>query len=87
MIVSFFCLTNFEKQKTKQNKTKEKKKKTNLSGMVSLWYESLVLILIRTISEQSVNNKMVSKIWSKFSNVQTGPQEHLQYKIDVENGF
>ena len=27
----FFCLTNFEKKK---------KKKTNLSGVVSLWYES-----------------------------------------------
>ena len=34
----------------------------NLSGTVSLWYESLVLILIRAILEQSINNKMVGKI-------------------------
>ena len=40
----------------------EKKNHTILSGMVSLWYESLVLILIRAILEQSINNKMVSKI-------------------------
>ena len=45
-----FCLTNFEKN-------------TNLSGMVSIWYEScMVLILIRAILEQSINNKMVSNI-------------------------
>ena len=38
-------------------------KNTNLSGMVSLWYDScMVLILIRAILEQSINNKMVSKI-------------------------
>ena len=72
------------KNKTKQKK-KEKKNEFIRYGFSLVWV--LVLILIRTISEQSVNNKMVSKIWSKFSNVQTGPQEHLQYKIDVENGF
>ena len=48
-LLTFFCLTNFGKN-------------TNLSGTVSLWYESLVLILIRAILEQSINNKMVSKI-------------------------
>ena len=36
------------------------KKNTNLSGMVFLWV--LVLILIWAILEQSINNKMVSKI-------------------------
>ena len=44
-----FCFTNFEKN-------------TNLSDMVSLWYESWCLILFRAILEQSINNKMVSKI-------------------------
>ena len=44
-----FCLTSFEKKK--------------LSGIVSLWCDSWwVLILIRAILEQSINNKMVSKI-------------------------
>ena len=38
-----------------------KKKNTNLSGMVFLWYETW-LILIRAILQQSINNKMVSKI-------------------------
>ena len=33
-------------------------KNTNLSGTVSLWYG----VLIRAILEQSINNKMVSKI-------------------------
>ena len=42
-----FCLTNFEK------------KNTNLSGISLVWV--LVLILIRAILEQSINNKMVSK--------------------------
>ena len=53
--IDFLCLTNFEKKK--------KKKKTNLSGMDSLlvWF-LMVLILIRAILEQSINNKMVSKI-------------------------
>ena len=45
--IDCFCLTNFEKN-------------TNLSG-VSLVLV-LVLILIRAILEQSMNNKMVSKI-------------------------
>ena len=45
--IDFLCLTNFEK------------KNTNLSGMVSLWCDSF---LIRAILEQSINNKMVSKI-------------------------
>ena len=66
--IDFFALPI--SKKTKQNKTKtkttkkKKKKKTNLSGMVSLLCNSsfLVLILIRAISEQSINNKMVSKI-------------------------
>ena len=49
--IDFFCLTNFEK----------KKKNENLSGMVSLIWV-LVLILIRVILEQSINNKMMSKI-------------------------
>ena len=48
-LLTFFCLTNFEK-------------KTNLSGTVSLWYDFLVLILIGAILEQSINIKMVSKI-------------------------
>ena len=47
--IDFFCLTNFEKI-------------TYLSDTVSLWYESWFLILIRAILEQSINNKMVSKI-------------------------
>ena len=37
------------------------KKNTNLSGIFSLVL-FLVLILIRAILEQSINNKMVSKI-------------------------
>ena len=38
-----------------------KKKKTNSSGMVSLWViPAMVLILIHAILEQSINNKMVS---------------------------
>ena len=45
--IDFFCLTNLEKN-------------TNLSGMVSLWCDSW--ILIRAILEQSINNKMVSTI-------------------------
>ena len=48
--IDFFCLTSFEKD-------------TNLSGMVSqslVWF--LVLILILANVEQSINNKMVSKI-------------------------
>ena len=34
-------------------------KNVNIPRMVSLWYDSLVLILIRPILEQSINNKMV----------------------------
>ena len=45
--IDIFCLTNFEKN-------------TNLSGTVSLWYV-LVLILIRAILEQSINNKIANK--------------------------
>ena len=49
--IDFFCLTNFEKNK-------------NLSDTVSLWSWCLVLvlILIRAILEQLINDKMVSKI-------------------------
>ena len=44
-----FCLTNFEK-----------KKEFIRYGFSFVW--DLVLILIRAILEQSINNKMVSKI-------------------------
>ena len=44
-----FYLTNVEKH-------------TNLSDAVSLWYESWCWFLFRAILEQSINNKMVSKI-------------------------
>ena len=55
--IDFFCLTNFEKKnKTKQNKTKQFIR----YGFSLVW--DLVLILIRAILEQSINNKMVSKI-------------------------
>ena len=47
--IDFFCLPNFEKN-------------TNLSDTVSLLVWVLVLILIRAILEQLINNKMVSKI-------------------------
>ena len=50
----FFCLTNFEK------------KNTNLSDTVSLWYEPWCWFLFRFILEQSINNKMVSKIWNVY---------------------
>ena len=52
-----FCFTNFEKNSLLLIFYKI----SNLSGMVSLWYRFLVLILIRAILEQSINNKMVSK--------------------------
>ena len=57
--IDFFCLTNFEKKKNKKTK---KKKKTEFIryGFSLVWV--LVLILIRAILEQSINNKMVSKI-------------------------
>ena len=38
------------------------KKNTNLSGTVSLWYESWCWFLFVPFWEQSINNKMVSKI-------------------------
>ena len=38
------------------------KENTNLSGMVSLWYESWCWFLFAPFLEQSINNKMVSKI-------------------------
>ena len=47
--IDFFCLTNFEK-----------KYKFIMYGFSLVWV--LVLILIRAILEQSINNKMVSKI-------------------------
>ena len=47
--IDFFCLTNFEK-----------KHKFIRYGFSLVWV--LVLILIRAIWEQSINNKMVSKI-------------------------
>ena len=48
--IDFFCLTNFEK------------KNTYLSGMVSLWYDSWCWFLFVPFLEQSINNKMVTKI-------------------------
>ena len=48
--IDLFCLNNFEK------------KNTNLSGMVSLWYETWCWFFIPAIFEQLINNKMVSKI-------------------------
>ena len=45
----FFCLTNFEKN-------------TNLSGTVSLWYESWCWFLFAPFWNNQNNNKMVSKI-------------------------
>ena len=48
--IDFFCLTNFEKKKNEFIRY----------GFSSVWF--LVLILIRAILEQSINNKMVSKI-------------------------
>ena len=47
--IDLFCLTNFEKN-------------TNLSDTVSLWYESWRWFLFAPFLEQSINNKMVSKI-------------------------
>ena len=47
--IDFFCLTNFEKQY-----------EFIRYGFSLVWF--LVLILIRAILEQSMNNKMVSKI-------------------------
>ena len=48
--IDFLCLTNFEKN-------------TDLSGMVSLWYESWCWFLFTPFwNTQSINNKMVSKI-------------------------
>ena len=46
----FFCLTNFEK------------KSTNLSGMVSLWYESWCWFLFAPFW----NNQWITKWWAKF---------------------
>ena len=51
--IDFFCLTNFEKIRIYQVQF--------LFGM------SLVLILIRTILKQSINNKMVSKTYVGMS--------------------
>ena len=48
--IDFFCLTNFE----------EKKYEFIKYGFSMVWL--LVLILIDAILEQSINNKMVSKI-------------------------
>ena len=48
-LIDFFCLSNFEK-----------KYEFIRYGFSLVWV--LVLILIRTILEQSINNKMVSKI-------------------------
>ena len=49
--IGFFAFTNFEK------------KNTNLSGRLLFdVIPGLVLILIRTILEQSINNKIVSKV-------------------------
>ena len=47
--IDFFCITNFEKKKYEFNRY----------GFSLVWF--LVLILIRAILEQSINNKMVSK--------------------------
>ena len=47
--IDFFYLTNFEKN-------------TNLSGTVSLWYESWCWFLFAPFLEKSINNKKVSKI-------------------------
>ena len=48
-LLTFFCITNFEK-----------KNEFIRYGFSLVWF--LVLILIRAILEQSINNKMVSKI-------------------------
>ena len=52
--IDFFCLTNFEK-----------KYEFIRYGFFLVWV--LVLILIRAILEQSINKKMVSKIWVGMS--------------------
>ena len=46
----FFCMTNFEK------------KKTNLSSMVSLWYDSWCWFLFVPFW----NNQFITKWWAKF---------------------
>ena len=48
--IDFFCLTNFEK------------KNTNLSGTVSLWYESWCWFLFAPFW----NNQWITKWWAKF---------------------
>ena len=49
-LLAFFCLTNFEK------------KNMNLSGMVSLWYESWSWFLFAPFW----NNQKITKWWAKF---------------------
>ena len=66
--MALFCLTKVAKT-------------TNLSYIVSLWYESWRWFLIHAILEKSMNNKMVNKIYVGMS----ATDIHLhQFKIFVK---
>ena len=60
--IDFFALPILIKKKQQKTKTKNKKKKNEFVryGFSLVWV--LVLIVFRAILEQSINNKMVSKI-------------------------